>query len=268
MNDQQIQNDSDPKKFFTMIPNLVDDSNLDPYEFRLYVHYCRVGNCWEGTKTTARKCNMSMGAVSKKRRSLKAKGWITLQEPSPDNPTDTIKIGIVSKWGDNFNKYDSSPHETPPSPDERPPSLSETPPSPDETKNTNTKNNQTKKSVAVSPQHPPLTDFLNEWKRLFPNKPQPRAGNKKLQKQWATRFKDDGFKDDWLSALSVAARSATCQSESWFNAGYFLRSEETWTNCLGDWMKWKDEKQKPKQSSRTQPTQPKQEIILDETGRW
>ena len=143
MNKQEINVQGDIKKYYTMLPNIMDDSDLDPFEFRLLVHYYRVGACWEGTKTTAQKCNMSVGAVSKKRRSLAEKGWILIQEPSKDNPTDTVKITLVDRWADNANAY--SRDESPLSPDEQTPSLDEPPLSPDETKNNQEdKNNQNK----------------------------------------------------------------------------------------------------------------------------
>ena len=94
---------NDPKEHFTMMPNIIDESDLDPHEFRLLLHYYRVGNCWEGTRTTAKKCNMSVGTVSKKRQSLADKGWIILQKP--DNSTDTITITLIDKWEENIAHF-------------------------------------------------------------------------------------------------------------------------------------------------------------------
>ncbi len=149
MSNQQIKHDGDPKKYFVMLPNLVDDSDLNPFEFRLYVHYCRVGNCWEATKTTARKCGMGVGTVSKHRKSLAKKGWIILTEPDQSNPFDTVKIKVVDKWTENMAAFANLTNEQTRSLDESPPSLDESPPSLDESKNNQANKNQAKKQPAA-----------------------------------------------------------------------------------------------------------------------
>ena len=113
----------DTKSYFTMLPNLIDDSDLDPYEHRLLCHYYRVGNCWESTKTTAEKCKMGAASVSRKRKSLEKKGWIKITQPKHES--DTIKIVIVDKWAENFSLYQ---RETPPRSTEEHPFHTETPP--------------------------------------------------------------------------------------------------------------------------------------------
>jgi len=88
---------------------------------------------------------------------------------------------------------------------------------------------------------PALSVFLETWGELFPDKPQPRnllsttTGNK-----WVTRSKDKTFQLDWVKALTRASKSPTLQEESWFNANYFLRSDETWHKCLNGDFEWKD----------------------------
>ena len=72
----EIQDDSDLRKYRIELPNLYDDSDLDPYEFRLLAHYKRVGTCTESTKTTAKKCKMSPRQVSSKRQVLRKSGFI------------------------------------------------------------------------------------------------------------------------------------------------------------------------------------------------
>ena len=131
--DQYIIDKSDLRKWRTEIPNLYDDADLDPYEFRLLVHYVRVGTCWQSTKTTAEKCHMSTGQVSKKRHSLAAKGFITLAR----NEHDTYTIEIVDKWPENFAIYSCgehrrslheryrSPHETKKEPNKKEPNTDE-----------------------------------------------------------------------------------------------------------------------------------------------
>lgn len=38
---------------FTEQLRLIDDADLTPYQFRLLLHYWRVGRCWESVRTTA-----------------------------------------------------------------------------------------------------------------------------------------------------------------------------------------------------------------------
>jgi len=91
----------DLRKYRTELPNLVDDMGLGPYEFRLLVHYYRVGNCWESTRTTARKCAMSVGKVSEARRSLERRKLIEIG----DNVQGTLQINVVDIWPQNFQNY-------------------------------------------------------------------------------------------------------------------------------------------------------------------
>src|SRR5579859_3443037 len=69
---------------YFQVPNhLDDDSDLDLYESRLLFHYRRVGGdfgvCWETNETTAARCDMSARQVTYKRKSLAAKGWISVE---------------------------------------------------------------------------------------------------------------------------------------------------------------------------------------------
>lgn len=116
----EIQDEGDLRKYRIELPNLYDDSDLDPYEFRLLAHYKRVGNCTEGSKTTGRICKMSPSQVSVKRMALRKKGFIRMQQVQlPDNQY-SYKITVIDRWLENFNKYAKlippSPHDTPPSP--------------------------------------------------------------------------------------------------------------------------------------------------------
>ena len=71
------------RKYWIQVPNMIDDSDLDPYEFRLYVHLKRVagddGQCWQSTQTLATFCNMSVGKISQAKQSLLARGFIKLK---------------------------------------------------------------------------------------------------------------------------------------------------------------------------------------------
>lgn len=106
---QTIINQADLRKWRTEIPNMYDDAGLDPFAFRLLVHYVRVGSCWEATRTTADKCGMSPAQVVGKRRELAKAGWITLGE----NKKGTIQIEIVDRWAENFQQYCSPDKQQP-----------------------------------------------------------------------------------------------------------------------------------------------------------
>lgn len=109
-NNQKIEHSSDLRKYRTELPNLYDDSDLDPYEFRLLAHYVRRGDCYEGVRATSKFCKMSIGKVVSTRESLREKGFITTLSGKPG--FDTIVIEVVDMWDKNFLKYAGcSPHE-------------------------------------------------------------------------------------------------------------------------------------------------------------
>ena len=62
------------RDFFTMIPHIIDDLELSPYAFRLYVHLSRVvgqgGMCYQSTETLAAFCHMSNSTVVRAKREL------------------------------------------------------------------------------------------------------------------------------------------------------------------------------------------------------
>lgn len=105
---QHITDNSDLRKYRIELPNLYDDSVLDPYEFRLLAHYKRVGICTESTKTTAKKTRMSPAQVSIKRRSLAEKDFIELTEVPINDKEFSYSIAVVDIWKENFDTY--SPH--------------------------------------------------------------------------------------------------------------------------------------------------------------
>ena len=101
----EIQDDGDLKKYRIELPNLYDDSDLDPYEFRLLAHYKRVGTCTESTRTTADICKMSPAQVSIKRKDLRVKKFITMQKIPISAKEFSYKINIIDRWEENFIKY-------------------------------------------------------------------------------------------------------------------------------------------------------------------
>jgi len=88
--------------YWTRIPNLYDDSDLDPYQMRLLVHIARRGVCWESDRALARHCRMSLGQVNKTRRWLAKMGWIEL---AADPKTGRAGLQVVGKWHENTARY-------------------------------------------------------------------------------------------------------------------------------------------------------------------
>lgn len=120
---QEIVDASDLRKYRIELPNLYDDADLDPYEFRLLAHYKRVGTCTESTETTRKKTRMSKAQVSDRRQSLHNKGFIVMQKVYLDEEKKTYsyRITVVDKWRENFETYSTRSHsEHPPSPSEHP----------------------------------------------------------------------------------------------------------------------------------------------------
>lgn len=54
----------------------IDDAGLTPYEFRLYAHIVRRGNCWSKLRTVEAICKMSRSQVKRALQSLEEKGMI------------------------------------------------------------------------------------------------------------------------------------------------------------------------------------------------
>lgn len=92
-------------KYFTQFPNIIDDAELDPYEFRLLIHYYRVGECWEGVRTTAKKCKMSPAKVSTVRKQLEEKNYIEIELDGLGGVT----ISVVDKARENCLLYEHPP---------------------------------------------------------------------------------------------------------------------------------------------------------------
>lgn len=87
---------------------MIDDMGLTVYEFRLYVHLKRVagadGLCWQGTRTLAEKCGMSVGMVTKAKEGLAERKLIHIQERDRTKGESDV-ITIVDIWPQNFAAY-------------------------------------------------------------------------------------------------------------------------------------------------------------------
>lgn len=127
-------------KYFHMMLNMADD-DLDVYEYRLLGHYIRVGETFEGTRTTAKKTKMSLGKVVSTRNALEQKGYIRMDKP--ETQADTVKVHIVDRMRENIERYCS--------PDEHPVQDMNTRRSPDERKkNTEKKNHKVEPIAAIA----------------------------------------------------------------------------------------------------------------------
>ena len=109
--EQLIEGDGG-RKYFTMLPNILDDSDLTPHAFRLLVHYYRVcggyNSCYEGVRVTAKRTPMSVGTVSKCRRDLEKAGWVRLRsEQYKNRPSPTLVVSLTDRWKENVMAYET-----------------------------------------------------------------------------------------------------------------------------------------------------------------
>lgn len=89
------------RKYFTMMPNMLDDGELSPYAVRLFFHVARAcGNnpdyeVFEGVRTLAKKLHMSDKKIKDAREELDFQGLIVIKErinPHGGKPIKTMKI--------------------------------------------------------------------------------------------------------------------------------------------------------------------------------
>lgn len=109
-------------KYRTETPNIVDELDLDPYEFRLYSKYKRIagdqGMCIKSNKNLAQECKMSVRKLQQVKKSLaeprellggKALIRITERKTKQGDP-DTDLVEIVDIWPDNFLHFIQKSH--------------------------------------------------------------------------------------------------------------------------------------------------------------
>lgn len=112
---------NDLRKYRVEIPNLYDDSELDPYQFRVLVHIVRRGVCYENDRALAESCQMSAGKANEVKKWLIKQGWV---EYTIVPNTGQKGLRAVDKWAENLANYqkteqknlaseteDCSPHE-------------------------------------------------------------------------------------------------------------------------------------------------------------
>jgi hypothetical protein len=105
-----IFDEGDLRKYRTELPNIVDDLGLSPHAYRLYGHMKRVcganpsGQCYQGTRTLAKHCKMSVGKISEAKKELIAFKLIAVETfPASKNKPDQIRI--LDVWRANFERY-------------------------------------------------------------------------------------------------------------------------------------------------------------------
>lgn len=127
MNDEVLIVDSShDRKWFTAIPNIIDDMDLSSYGVRLYLRLKRRagenGRCWENTRNLAKGCKMSLSQVTKVKRELQDAGLIEISEvPGKHGHYPSHSITILDIWPANYKKYIGSPEKPPVRTANRPP---------------------------------------------------------------------------------------------------------------------------------------------------
>ncbi|RMG99245.1 MAG: helix-turn-helix domain-containing protein [Chloroflexi bacterium] len=128
MADLLIQEQSNERKYWTQIPNIVYELGLSPYALALYNIIKRTagqnGACWRSARTLAKDCNMSPSTVSKAKQELAqpfdlldGKPLIVIQEMRAHPGTNKNKPGgrpyhhitIVDIWDQNMAYFSRSP---------------------------------------------------------------------------------------------------------------------------------------------------------------
>ena len=180
MNDTYMVRDNcDLRRYYMMIPNIIDDLDLSVYAYRLYGHLKRVageeGQCWQSSETLAKACGMGEATVSRAKMELVDKGLITIElVKNPKGGKDYHNITITDVWEINVSKYTTSPQEVTSSHQEvttshqeLATSHQEVTTSHQEIKNNPIKNNPIKNNP-INDSHPPLsigqTYFLQQFR--------------------------------------------------------------------------------------------------------
>lgn len=114
MTKHTVVDNSDLRKYFAAIPNIVLTLGLNPFELTLYVHLKRAagdsgGACWKSTATMGRECHMSTGMISKTKASLSSprdalngKPLITVSEQMQHGGHANHSITITDIWPENM----------------------------------------------------------------------------------------------------------------------------------------------------------------------
>jgi hypothetical protein len=104
--DNQLTDKSGDRKYYAMIPHLIYELGLSAKAIVLYCYIKRVvgecGECWQSTRTIAKKLKMSMGSVSKAKNELAAIKYpvqlIDIQEVKSSRGKPSHHITILDIW--------------------------------------------------------------------------------------------------------------------------------------------------------------------------
>ena len=110
----ELQDQTNDRRYFTILPNMLDDSELSPYAVRLYLRIKRRagedGKCWENSRHLAEGCRMSRSQVTRAKDELKQAGLIRIEKRAaghghfPGHLITTVDI-----WQANIEKYSPVP---------------------------------------------------------------------------------------------------------------------------------------------------------------
>jgi hypothetical protein len=96
------------REWFTIIPNVVLEMELNPYELALYVLYKRIagenGVCWASTRTLAKRLDCGVATVARARTVLAERGLIRREIRAVDSGQPVDHVVIVDIWSENAQK--------------------------------------------------------------------------------------------------------------------------------------------------------------------
>ena len=98
---------------------------------------------------------------------------------------------------------------------------------------TDTETDTEDKDISAPSNH--YHEIRKVWKDLFPDRPQPRKGNKTLTKKAKTRMGSQHFREHWQEALvlvSQAPPDSYALAGTWFTLNWFLLNDDNYEKCL------------------------------------
>jgi len=106
----QLQDHSSLHKYRTEIPNIILETELDPYELAFYIHLKRIagdrGACFASNKLLSEKTKISLRKVIICKKELEKKGLIKIKKrEKEDGSPDTNLIQITDLWPRNFEYF-------------------------------------------------------------------------------------------------------------------------------------------------------------------
>jgi hypothetical protein len=106
--DSQRVIDNAPVDFFTMVPHLIDDSDLSTHAIRLYLHLKRVagetGQCWQTQDTLAKHCGFTPRTIVKAKEDLVKAGLIERLIEVHQGKSQHV-IRLLNIWPQNHAQY-------------------------------------------------------------------------------------------------------------------------------------------------------------------